>query len=118
MALGPHDIALAERLAEAFPQGFMQVTFDASRIPPEARIGQCHDNAAAYVERNGGSVVTGWLSVSEAIFVKHSIVRTDDGELLDVTPRNHGDESRRSFIAHEGISEHPIEDFVAQLIAS
>jgi len=51
---------------------------------------QCHDNAAKYVERHGGTVVPGWLVEHPEnwpmVYVySHSVVRLDSGLLVDPT---------------------------------
>lgn len=50
----------------------------------------CHDNAARYVERHGGTVMPGWLveypeDRTAVIVYSHSVVKLDSGELVDPT---------------------------------
>lgn len=49
--------------------------------------------------RADSRVVRGWLITAQTIFVKHSVVRTADDTLLDITPRVKSD------------AQHPI-DFI------
>jgi hypothetical protein len=49
---------------------------------------KCHENGERWAATHPGSqVVRGWLITAQNIFVKHSVVETPDGTLLDVTPR-------------------------------
>lgn len=54
-----------------------------------AREGECHSNAAAYVAEHGGHLVHGFLLHQGApwfVYVRaHSVVRLDDGDLVDPT---------------------------------
>ena len=53
------------------------------------REGEYHSNAAAYVAEHGGHVVRGFLlhqGASWFVYVRaHSVVRLDDGDLVDLT---------------------------------
>lgn len=56
---------------------------------PNARQGECHANAAAYVSEHGGHVVHGFLLHQGSpwlVYVRaHSVVRLGDGDLIDPT---------------------------------
>jgi len=73
-------------------------------------------NAEAYVIQHGGTVVAVWHAVTPAVYNKHFVVDTGNG-LLDVTPRNSGDESLCYVLRHDEVSEEPISHFAAQLQA-
>ena len=74
-----------------------------------AKIADCHMNADAWVAANPNyQTVRGWVKCASfgdlgARLTAHSVVRTPEGKLLDITPL--ADESLRGgmhFIEHEG----------------
>ena len=71
------------------------------RPEPYAEAGECHASAAEKVKRNGGSIQHGWIIWEippwEICAEFHSVWRSDEGFLLDVTPALH-DGSRVLFL--------------------
>lgn len=58
------------------------------------KAGYCHANSLHYVRKHGGEVLPGWV-IWHSVFTEaehHSVVRTLDGKILDVTPRPDGEE--------------------------
>tara|TARA_R110002020_G_scaffold198564_2_gene399723 strand:+ start:3260 stop:3643 length:384 start_codon:yes stop_codon:yes gene_type:complete len=48
--------------------------------------GHCHQNAKNYALRHpGATIVQGWLWVYGHAWVRHSVIRTAEGRLVDVT---------------------------------
>ena len=63
---------------------FRPVSFRAGDKPME---NQCHENVARWVAENPEcAAVRGWLVTSGFLFDKHSLVRSADGSLFDITP--------------------------------
>jgi hypothetical protein len=57
--------------------------------------GACHLNVAHRVKRHGGERVFGWMIWTGPMFTEgefHSVWRSPDGELMDITPRVDGEE--------------------------
>jgi hypothetical protein len=78
----------------------------------------CHDNAAKWVELHPGhKVVHGWLyfdfggAFDWVRFNHHSVIETDDGKLLDITPA--GPALTYPFIRHLG----SVEEFAEMVCA-
>ena len=58
---------------------------------PHCKIWDCHNNAINYTEWYGGQRILGYyllkcLDSHRLLAILHSIVRTENGELMDVTP--------------------------------
>jgi len=96
---------LYARRSRALPVQDVAATFlDGS----EPQIAQCHQNVNRYVAENPGlTAVRGWLVAASdggdgLLFAAHSIAATENGALIDITPRH-----RRSagFLAHRGDEE-------------
>jgi len=79
-----------------------QVSSPTGEDPPPAR---CHDNVNEYVARHPTcKAVHGWLignHVSFLYFNAHSVVETEDGSLIDITPS----EPPCPFLRHPGTNE-------------
>lgn len=78
----------------------------------QPQIANCHDNVDRWVRQKPGIVaVRGWVTVgtdgySQTFLTHHSVVRDEDGDLLDITPLE--DEAIRStmhFVQHIGADE-------------
>jgi len=67
----------AERLTAAFNQG---KTIPREYEPAEAasKRANCHEAAADYVRRNGGTVIHGWVPKGAGYYTKHCIVEHND----------------------------------------
>lgn len=67
---------------------------------------QCHANAARWVEQHpSAQVEKGWLFQYQGAYVRHSVVRTGEGRLLDVTIREAGFQPFHKFILHEAAAK-------------
>lgn len=56
-----------------------------------SKFGFCYDNVAEYVRRNGGSIqycYLLWESKKHIVAEHHSIWRSPEGELIDITPQD------------------------------
>jgi len=83
-----YEKSICHQLNEAKPVPFQKVIF-ADNSEPQAN--SCHENVDRWVKENPGtSVVRGWVdymaSVNGQMLTAHSVVRTSDGNLLDITP--------------------------------
>ena len=92
----PEITALAAELGGEETPFFVQI-----EPHPSAECGKCHFNVMKAVDEQGGSIVFGWViwlcnrGWLEAEF--HSLWRSPDGKLLDITPDPDG-ETRRLFV--------------------
>jgi hypothetical protein len=90
----------AERLTAAFNQGKTIVgEYDPAHHP--APRSNCHDNAADYVRRNGGTIIHGWVPQGAGYYAKHSIVQHND-RMIEVTTQN---QTPRPFVRHDMFSD-------------
>lgn len=66
--------------------------------------GKCHDNVNrwcfAHYEHGPAR---GWLISGDCVLDKHSLVKFDNGELVDITPMP--DAARRTFLVHDGTED-------------
>jgi hypothetical protein len=62
---------------------------------------QCFANVSRWVlSHPGHKRVDGWLVRETGEYIKHAVVETDRGLLIDVTPRNCRDENYLKFVRH------------------
>jgi len=84
--------ALCNELAKAIQPVFLALRAEHDAIPQE-----CYDNVEQKIRRDGGWTQHGWTIwewpsvLVEAEF--HCVWRSPDGELVDITPKQEGDES-------------------------
>jgi hypothetical protein len=70
--------------------------------------GRCHDNVARWIKIKPGKPVGGWLYVpylapeGTACFLSHSIVKAENGELIDITLLSTEWPQLHRFLRHEG----------------
>jgi hypothetical protein len=80
---------------------------------------RCFKNARRWVsDHTDHEVVEGWLQTADCVFVRHAVVRTPTGELLDITPREPGTEMYVRFVEHDVVSDRTFGDCEFQIIAS
>ncbi len=86
-------LELYNRSADALVCGRAEIVGGAWQ--PLAR--NCHDNVNLWCDSNEGyEPVRGWLyfdlvgTMDRVMFVQHSVVRTPEGDLVDITPSNAG----------------------------
>jgi len=88
------------RRAEAIEVPFLDVHVSHWRPHP----GFCHANADFYALVESCKAVRGWLVIDRGdagfMFVPHSVVETQDGTLVDITPST--DPLRPRFLRHMG----------------
>jgi hypothetical protein len=72
-------------------------------------IARCHDNVDRWVQDNpGGRPVRGWVTVgtdggTKTLLTHHSVVRTEDGRLFDITPlEREAIRVEMRFVPHDG----------------
>jgi len=74
---------------------------------PEYPKGRCYWNADSYVSSNGGDVLHGWMILLwpkvYAMAMHHAVVRTADGELLDITNTPFESGGSTTFLADEAL---------------
>ncbi|MFS2175346.1 hypothetical protein ACCC98_05240 [Rhizobium pisi] len=87
------------------------------RYEPDASIGEwrqkvaeCHANVDYWVQHSVGyAAVRGWLACTGCGdlhgYTAHSVLRDPDGELVDITPVEDRNFSRRRFVPHLGDEE-------------
>lgn len=100
--------SICERLAQASPVIFREVSFADGSLPVESA---CHQNADKWVKENPGTVVVrGWVTyVDLGVSIEltaHSVIRDRDGQLFDITPL--GDKRDRAgmrFLSHVGTEQ-------------
>jgi len=91
MLVGELAIRLYQRLNEAVI--LQRGNVETSELQPNPQ--ECHRNVALWCERDGNSTpVQGWLVADYSVtgiainvqFFAHSVVRTESGDLIDITP--------------------------------
>jgi len=88
MTRSEYEKSVCDRLSHATHVRFRLVSF-ADGTAPE--VGDCHRNADRWVQENpGATVVRGWVTYANfglsIGLAAHSVVRTRDGQFLDITP--------------------------------
>lgn len=105
MTRADYEKSVCARLDQAIPVPFKAVsTGDWS-----PKVAECHQNADTWVRANPGcQAVRGWVTYasfggSGVGLTAHSIVRGQDGALIDITPlENENVRAGMHFIEHEG----------------
>ncbi|EHS51478.1 hypothetical protein PDO_1869 [Rhizobium sp. PDO1-076] len=100
----PNDI-IVEGLERALNEGKAEV-YDMSNVSSLIEWGciegKCHENASRYVASFvGATLVEGWLRIHPNRWVKHSMVRTAEGSLVDVTLKNG---TAPQFVIHSAVA--------------
>jgi hypothetical protein len=72
------------RAPEARYVPFRSVSFQGGNKPS---LNKCHENVARWIAENPDHIAArGWLVTSGFLFDKHTVVRSPDGTLFDITP--------------------------------
>ncbi len=104
-----HEVGYFRSVVSRYACGTKSAFFEFA----EAREGKCHDNAEAFFSQHTNHPpVRGWL-VTELgnvpgcfRIVAHSVNRTPQGNLVDVTPLLEADRNAYRFVEHEGADEY------------
>lgn len=100
-----YEKSICQRLHRAELVDFHRVTFADGTAP---KVAHCHDNVNRWVKENpGATAVRGWVTVADSGLsiglAPHSVVRTEDGQMFDITPlENEYYRQSMRFIPHEG----------------
>lgn len=90
----PYSADVLRLLADLHPNA-QAVLLPFTETHPDYETAMCHGNVVHRVREAGGERVNGWMIWDHGVFAEaefHAVWRNPDGVLVDITPRQHGEE--------------------------